>query len=285
MAVLPKTVRLASGRPMPLHGLGTWASEGDSCKAAVAAGLAAGVRLLDTAQFYGNEEQVGAALKESGVPREEVFVVTKVHWDHHGAEKVVPSIRESLKKLGVEYVDLVLIHTPTGKDVATTWRQLVAARAAGLTKDIGVSNFGAAQLEGLKAAVPDAVPAVNQIELHPFFQQDETVGWCDTHGCKVMGFCPLARMKRAGDASTGVHAVAAGHAGLSEADVMLQWGVQRGFITIPKSDNPARVASNHRAMCAAALSDDDMARIRGDDVGFRASGASEGQDVPWDEVM
>eukprot|EP00930_Biecheleria_cincta_P015022 TRINITY_DN12673_c0_g1_i1.p1 TRINITY_DN12673_c0_g1~~TRINITY_DN12673_c0_g1_i1.p1 ORF type:complete len:541 (-),score=69.04 TRINITY_DN12673_c0_g1_i1:70-1692(-) len=190
--VLSDTITLRNGQQMPRLGLGTWqASSGGECLQAVHAALANGCHLVDTAAAYKNEEDVGKALKT--VSRNSVFLVTKLQSREHGNRvKVLAALRASLARLGVEYVDLYLMHSPSGGDVLETWDALCHARDLGLAKSVGVSNFSIAQLEGLLAAGRE-LPEVNQIELHPWLQQRRTTEWCDAHGVAVMAYSPLGR--------------------------------------------------------------------------------------------
>ena len=186
-------LQLRSGIHMPRFGLGTWQSHrGGECQRAVAEALRAGYRLIDTAQVYGNEADVGQALQEAEVKRNEVFVVTKLSSRDHGGSHPAAALKASLSRLKLDYVDLFLIHSPRGGFLLETWDSLVELRNAGLARAIGVSNFGAEQLRSLQQAGRE-LPEVNQIELHCFWQQKETERLCSDLGIAVMAYSPLAR--------------------------------------------------------------------------------------------
>merc|ERR1719487_1509014 len=235
--------------------------------------------MIDTAAMYQNEEHIGAALKECGKAREEFFVVTKLMNEDHGKEKTEAALATSLKKLGLDYVDLYLIHSPKGKNLLETWTTMLSLRNAGLAKSVGVSNFGVGQLEGLAEAGLE-LPEVNQIELHPWLQQDPCVEYCRANGIAVMGYCPLARCKTLG--KTALVQLAEKH-GKTEAQGAIRWAVQSGFITIPKSTNPGRISENSNIF-DFAFSDEDMEAIKELNEGFKASGSVNSMDIAWEDV-
>ncbi|KAF4661723.1 hypothetical protein FOZ61_002980 [Perkinsus olseni] len=275
----PQSLELASskgGGSIPTFGLGTWLANDGECREAVKYALQCGYRLIDTAQMYENEEEVGQGVVESGVPREDIFIVTKVNQLNHGERATRVSIEESLAKLKTDYADLVLIHTPAGGKLVETWCTLKRLRHEGKCRFIGVSNFGIEQIENLVEATGDEYPAVNQVELHPWLQQKELRRYCDKHGIVIMGFCPLARCKMFGSKDNRVvQDVAAAH-GVQEADVCLRWALQSGIVTIPKTSNLKRVASNMTTVSSFELTDDEMTRIAEEaDIGFKASSACE----------
>ncbi|KAF4659862.1 hypothetical protein FOL47_007401 [Perkinsus chesapeaki] len=275
----PDSIDLASSKgpgTMPVFGLGTWLSNAGECREAVKYALQCGYRLIDTAQMYENEEEVGQGVKESGVPRDDIFLVTKVNQLNHGEELTRTSVEESLRKLGTNYVDLLLIHTPAGGKLVETWCTLKKLRHEGKCRFIGVSNFGINQTEALVEATGGEYPAVNQVELHPWLQQKELREYSRKHGIAVMGFCPLARCKMFGsEENKVVQEISAAH-GVTEADVCIRWALQSGIITIPKTNNLHRVASNLTTVSSFELTDNEMKRIDEDaDVGFKASTACE----------
>ena len=276
---IDSTVRLRSGLEMPLFGLGTWLAAADGeCLAACTAALDYGYRLIDTAAMYGNEHEVGAALAAS--PRkDEVFVVTKLKGADHGRENALAALDVSLSKLKRSSVDLWLMHSPDGGKVVETWNAMLEAKAAGKCRAVGVSNFGVAQLEALKAAGCEA-PEVNQFELHCWFQQRPAVEYCRAEGITVMSYCPLARCKLFGQTELAKLAAAWGK---TEAQCALRWLLQRGFVTIPKSSNAARIASN--AVFDFELTEEQLAQMDALDQGFKASNAVNSMDRPWEEVM
>jgi diketogulonate reductase-like aldo/keto reductase len=284
MAVtLATDVTLRSGIAMPIFGLGTFlCTEGD-CEKAVLQALRNGVRLIDTAQYYENEEAVGAAIDRfcADTGSAKPFVVTKLRWDAHGAENVRPMLMGSLKKLRLSHVDLFLMHSPEGGRCVETWREMLTLRNEGFARAVGVSNFGVEHLEGLRAAGLEA-PEVNQIELHPWLQQRDVVEYMLSHQIAVMGYCPLARAKKFGEEGSPVASIAASR-GISEAVVCIRWSLERGFITIPKSASQERIQENiSAASLGRTLFDaESMEIIAKADCGFCASLAVRSMWKPW----
>lgn len=258
------SISLPSGSTIPRLGFGTYKTRDTA--AAVTEALRAGYRHVDTAQMYANEAGVGAGLRASGLPREEVFVTTKLRNDRHRPEDVRPSLEGSLQELGLEQVDLFLIHWPLptlyGGDFVSTWEAMIELAEAGLTREIGVSNFQPHHLDRL---VEDTgvVPAVNQIEVHPYFTNDAVRAHCAELGTAVQAWSPLGR----GDefADPVIADVAAAH-GVSPARAILRWHVQRGDVVIPKTDSPERMRDN-ADLFGFALSEQEMAAITGLDKG------------------
>jgi diketogulonate reductase-like aldo/keto reductase len=245
---------LPQGGQMPLLGFGTWQLKGDDALSATAAALEAGYRHLDTATAYGNEGEVGRALAESGVPRDDVFVTTKVAPKLAGKERA--TLEESLSLLGTDHVDLWLIHSPSedGQNVAM-WQAFLEAQQAGLAREIGVSNFSAAQIDEVVEAT-GVTPAVNQIEWSPLLYDAETVEAHKKRAVVLEGYSGL----RGGILE---HEVVTGIADALErtpAQVVLRWHLQHGFVAIPKSRDPERVRSN-ADLAGFELSDDDLAAI------------------------
>lgn len=238
---LSSVIQLSDGVKMPLFGLGLFeAATGPDAEDAVAFALKNGYILLDTAQIYKNEADVGRGLKKSGVKRSDVFVVTKIWNANHGYDATTASFTESLSKLETGHVDLCLIHSPLeGKNVET-YKALLDLKAKGLIRSVGVSNFGIEHLKGLKDAGLPA-PSVNQIELHPFCRRTELVNYCRENDIAVMGYSPLARTKKNDDPD--LIEIARKHK-KSIAQVMIRWGVEMGFITIPKSTKSERILEN-----------------------------------------
>lgn len=262
------TVTLNNGVSIPQVGLGVWqAEEGAEVERAVSAALTAGYRLVDTAAIYGNEAGVGKALKASGVPREEIFVTTKLWNAHHAYDDALRAFDESLAKLDCGYVDLYLIHWPLPMEnkFMQAWKAMERLVQDKRVRAIGVSNFKPSHLETLLQNA-QIVPAVNQIELHPFLQQKETREACQAHGIAVESYSPLMR---AGEALE--HPVIADLAqkhNKTPAQVILRWHVQSGFIVIPKSVTPERIRENI-ALFDFALSEPEMQAIQGMDQGQR----------------
>lgn len=262
------TVTLNNGVTIPQVGLGVFQTkEGAEVERAVQAALEAGYRLIDTAAAYGNEVGVGKAVKASGLPREEVFITTKLWNANHAYEDALRAFDESLAKLDCGYIDLYLIHWPLPMEGKFTeaWKALEHIYADKRVRAIGVSNFKPHHLdEVLKGA--QTVPAVNQIELHPFLQQQETRAYCAEHGIVVESYSPLMQ---AGEAlEHPVIAKLAQQYGKTPAQVILRWHVQSGFIVIPKSVKPERIREN-LDLFDFELSEQDMRAIDGMDRGQR----------------
>merc|ERR1712086_8432 len=262
---IDSTVTLSDGYSMPLFGLGVYCSQpGQTTENAVAAALSAGYRLVDTAALYKNERDVGAAIRASGKPREEVYVVTKLWNDAHGYEATVRACNASIERLGVDYIDLYLIHSPKCGKLVETWDAMLQLQKDGLIRSIGVSNFGIECLEGLKAS-GRPLPTVNQIELSPFLQQIPIVTWCREHSVQVMGYAPLARAKKLG---TDVLEAIAKQTGKTAAQVMLRWAVQQEFVTIPKSVHEERICENS-LLYDFELTEEDFENMAALDCNFR----------------
>jgi diketogulonate reductase-like aldo/keto reductase len=262
------TVTLNNGVEIPQLGLGVFQTrEGAEVEGAVSAALEAGYRLIDTAAIYGNEVGVGRAIKASGVPREEIFITTKLWNANHAYEDALRAFDESLSKLDCGYIDLYLIHWPLPMEGKFTqaWKAMEKLYGDKRTRAIGVSNFKPHHLEELLGA-SEIVPAVNQIELHPLFQQKETCAYCAEHGIAVESYSPLMQ---GGEALE--HPVVAGLAqkyGKTPAQVILRWHVQSGLIVIPKSARPERIRENFDIF-DFELSADEMRQIDGMDQGRR----------------
>ncbi len=261
------TAALRGGVKLPLLGLGVWqSSPGDETRQAVLAALRAGYRLVDTARAYRNEEDVGAALRESGLPRDEVFVTTKLWNTDHGFDATLRACDESLRRLGLERLDLYLVHWPVQGLRHETWRAMERLLADGRTRAIGVSNYTIRHLDELLARA-SSPPSVNQIELHPFLQQRALVDHCRAHGLHVQAYGPLVRGHRLDDPVLA--RVAARH-GRTPAQVLVRWGLQQGFSTIPKSVHPERILEN-ADVYGFELDREDLAALAALDEGYRTS--------------
>lgn len=224
---------------MPILGIGTAGAKGDACVAAVREALRIGYRLIDTASMYENEREVGIAIRESGIPRDEIFVTTKIATAEQGPRSTPKALQESLRRLGLDCVDLYLIHWPSRRKRLATWEAMIPLVDRGLARSIGVSNFMVHHLEELRPV--NETPAVNQIELSPFLQQEEVVGYCREHRIQSEAYSPLTQGRRLDDPVIG--RIAAKY-GKTPAQVLLRWSLQRGFIAIPKSARPARIREN-----------------------------------------
>jgi diketogulonate reductase-like aldo/keto reductase len=240
-SVATVSLPLNSGARIPQVGLGVWQSpRGEATRSAVEAALQLGYRHVDTAMVYRNEADVGRAVRESGVPREEVFVTTKLWNADQGFDAALRAFDASLERLGLEYVDLYLIHWPVPLKRRESWRAFERLYEEKRARSIGVSNFLKPHLEELLAGA-QVVPAVNQLELTPFLQRRETVALCQSRGIALEAYSPLTRGLRL--EHPVVVDVALG-AKRSPAQVLLRWGIQHGFVVLPKSVNRARIAEN-----------------------------------------
>ena len=232
---------LRSGGSIPQVGLGVWqAPRGDVTRDAVLAALRLGYRHVDTARIYGNEKDVGAAVRESGVPRAEVFVTTKLWNDDQGFDPALRAFDASLARLGLDYVDLYLLHWPVAGKRLDSWRALERIKSEGRARHIGVSNFLVPHLEELLAKASEP-PSVDQIEIHPFLQQRETRAFCNKHGIVVEAYSPLTSGQRLDHPKV---ASVAKRAGRSPAQVLLRWAVQHDLVVLPKSTHEKRIKEN-----------------------------------------
>ncbi|MGN8245166.1 aldo/keto reductase [Cellulomonas soli] len=263
MSIEIPSVTLNNGVPMPILGFGVFQVPDEQTEQVVADALAAGYRHLDTAAVYGNEAGVGRAIAASGIPREELFITTKL-WVHDGGEDGTRrAFDASLERLGLDHLDLYLIHQPYG-DVYSSWRAMQDLYGQGRVRAIGVSNFYPDRLVDLITNT-DVVPAVNQVETHPFFQRADYQTLMAEHGVQIEAWGPLAEGRN--DIFTNPTLTEIGQVyGKSVAQVALRWLVQRGVVVIPKSVRPERMAENLDVF-DFQLTDDDMARIATLDTG------------------
>ncbi len=254
------TVQLNDGYDIPQLGYGVFKVPPADTERAVSEALAVGYRHIDTAAIYGNEEGVGAAIARSGIPRRELFVTTKLWNDRHDGEEPHTAIRESLDKLGLEQVDLYLVHwpTPARDNYLHAWEKLIELREAGLTRSIGVSNFLVTHLERIVAST-GVVPAVDQIELHPAYQQRDVTDWAASQGVRIEAWGPLGQGKYDLFGIPAVKDAASAHE-KSPAQVVLRWHLQKGFIVFPKSVRRERLEENLDVF-DFALSDAEMSAI------------------------
>jgi len=235
------TVTLANGVEMPMLGLGVWqAGEGAETQRAVAAAIEIGYRHVDTARAYRNEADVGAALRESGLPRGKLFVTTKLWNTDHGYDRALRAIDKSLASLGLEQVDLYLVHWPVAGRRGETWRAMERILADGKARAIGVSNYTIAHLEEL-VATATVPPAVNQVEFNPFLHQRELLAFCRRHSIQLEAYAPLVRGQRMGHPV--VLRIAERHQ-RTPGQVLLRWGLQHRLVVIPKSVRPDRIREN-----------------------------------------
>lgn len=257
---------LNDGVVIPQLGLGVWQVPDDQAAQAVAAALQAGYRSIDTASAYQNEAGVGEGIRASGLPREDVFVTTKVWNSDQGYDNTIAACRRSLERLRLDYVDLYLIHWPTpDRDLyVETWRAFIDLQAEGLVRSIGVSNFTSAHLTRLIEET-GVTPSVNQVELHPQLQQADLRAFHARKGIATEAWSPLAQGRLMAEPSLVEIAT---RLGVSVAQVILRWHIQIGNIVIPKSVTPARIVENI-AVFDFSLTDDDLAAIAALDVGTR----------------
>lgn len=241
MSSIP-TVTLNNGVDMPLLGFGVFQiPDADECERAVSDALSTGYRLIDTAAAYGNEEAVGNAIKRSGVPREELFITTKLWISDAGEGRTREAFERSMERLQLDYLDLYLIHQPFG-DVYGAWRDMEALYREGRVRAIGVSNFQTDRLMDL-IVHNDVVPAVNQIETHPFNQQIETQAFLKENGVQHESWAPFAE-GRNDMFQNGLLLSLAGKYNKSVAQIILRWLTQRGVVAIPKSVRKERIEEN-----------------------------------------
>ncbi|KAI0373477.1 Aldo/keto reductase [Pilatotrama ljubarskyi] len=244
---LSATVRLSSGYEMPILGLGVF--ENDDCVPACLAALKCGYRHIDSARYYKNEDQVGQAIRQSGIPREQIFVTSKVYDPEHGYEKTLAAVDDSLKKLGYG-------NPLSGKEKRLeTWRALVDSKKAGKLRSIGVSNYSGKHIDEIREAGLE-LPSVNQIELHPFCQQRPIVEYCMANGIIVQAYSPLVR----GKLDDPMFAELAKKYNKNAGQIAIRWSLQHGFVPLPKSARPERVESNAQVF-DFEISPEDMAKL------------------------
>ncbi|MGT2885029.1 aldo/keto reductase [Streptococcus ferus] len=251
-----QTITLNNGVEMPQLGFGVFqVTDLKECEEAVLNAIKAGYRLFDTAAAYGNEEAVGRAIKKSDIPREAFFITTKLWVSDANYEKAGKALDRSLEKLGLDYLDLYLMHQPYG-DVAGAWRAMEEAYQAGKVRAIGLSNFYPDQYQNL-VLMSEVKPAVNQIEINPFFQQQEDLAFFQSEDVVAEAWAPFAEGKDGIFTNETIASIAAAY-GKSTGQVILRWLLQRGIVVIPKSVRPERMAENIDVF-DFELSDEDMA--------------------------
>jgi diketogulonate reductase-like aldo/keto reductase len=261
------SLELNNQQHMPLLGLGVYKATGEGeVENAVSWALEEGYRLIDTASAYKNEDGVGRAVHASSIPREELFITTKIWNNAQRIGDIDGAFKRSLERLDLDYIDLYLIHWPVPGCYLETWKQLEKLYRDGLIRSIGVSNFDMYQLEDL-IANSEIVPAVNQIEIHPLWNQAELVSYCQSRGIAVQAYAPLARGAYL-DRPELVE-IAVNH-GKSVSQVGLRWSVQKGISVIPKSAKKERIAANAEIF-DFQLTDEEMRAIDGMDEKFRSA--------------
>ena len=251
-------ITLSDGNRIPQLGLGVYKVEDATAARIVEGAIDAGYRHVDTAKLYYNEAGVGAGVRASGIPRDEVFVTTKVWNDDHGYDQTLRAFDASLALLGMDYVDLYLIHWPAPKQdrYVDTWRALEAIKRDGRARSIGVSNFNQPHLEKLLASA-DETPVINQVEIQPWLQQRDLRDFDAAHGVVTEAWSPLARGRVLGEPT--LEAIGEKH-GKSSAQVVLRWHMQQGLVVIPKSNSIERVRENSEVF-DFELDDSDLAAV------------------------
>ncbi len=272
-------IRLNNGSEIPQIGVGTWTLRGETARRNVRLALEAGFRHVDTAQMYENENEVGQGIIDSGVPRQEIFVTTKVNTSvmRQGRQAVSNSIEDSLAKLKAGYVDLLLIHWPVKDCVKDTWLVMEDYVRQGKVKSIGVSNFNRHHLDDL-LAYAEIRPVVNQIEVHPFMTQEENIAYNRRLGIQVEAWGPFGQ----GDIDVVGHPLLQKMAAKYQktaSQIVLRWIVQRGLITIPRA-KPNHFAENLEIM-AFSLSDEDMQAISALNQNLRSNVLNDPETFPW----
>ena len=250
-------VTLHNGVKMPQLGYGVYQVSKDECERCVLDALKVGYRHIDTAQSYFNEEEVGNAIEKSGIPREEIFLTTKVWIEHYGYEETKKSVFESLQKLKSNYIDLVLLHQPFG-DYYGAWRALEDLYAQGIIRAIGISNFYPDRMVDI-CSFARIAPMVNQVETHPHNQQIEAQKWMEKYGVQIEAWAPFGE-GRGGLFTDETIAKIAAKYNKTVAQVILRWELQRGIVIIPKSVHIERMEQNFNVF-DFELSDDDMATM------------------------
>jgi diketogulonate reductase-like aldo/keto reductase len=261
---------LADGTEIPTLGLGVWqVPNGPECVNAVRWALEADYRHIDTAQAYGNEESVGQGLRESGVPREDVFITTKFY---PGSKDPVAEAERSLQRLGIDRIDLYIIHWPRGGPT-WAWPGMEQAKQRGHTRSIGVSNFSVAELDEVISAASDR-PVVNQVQFSPFEHRQALLQACSHRDIALEGYSPLGTGRHLSD---GTVAEIAERLGRTPAQVLIRWSLQRDVVVIPKSTHQNRIEENGRVF-DFELSDEDMARL---DALDRTGGTEQAREQKW----
>jgi len=259
--------KLNNGIEIPIFGLGTFQTRsGKETRDAVLYALQSGYRLIDTAAAYGNEEDVGEAARKSGIPREEIFITTKLWNTDHGYERALAAFERSLKKLGLSYVDLYLIHWPEGGLRNETWKALEKLLKDSKCRAIGVSNYTIRHLnELLKNS--STVPAVNQVEFHPYLYQKELLKFCNSNKIQLEAYSPLTKGRKLNDPE--LLKIARKYSKTS-AQILIRWVLQKGVVAIPKSSRKERIEENARVF-DFEISDEDMKALDSFNQDYRTS--------------
>lgn len=252
-----KTVKLNSGYEMPLNGLGTYSLTGDTCYDSVMSALKVGVRLFDTAYMYGNEEEVGRAIRDSGIPREDIFVITKIYPTQYDNPK--EAIEMALDKLDIGYIDMMLLHHPGNGDVLA-YKEMEKYVESGKIRSLGLSNY---YVDELKDFIPrvDIMPALVQNEIHPYYQENDVISYIQSLGIVVQGWYPFGGRGYTSELLNDpvISKIASDH-NVSSAQVILRWNLQKGVVVIPGSSNPNHIKENTE-IYGFELSNEEMKEI------------------------
>ena len=259
--------RINDNSTLPVIGFGTNVLRGESGIRAIKAALQAGCRLIDTAQSYGNEEEVGSAVRGSGLPRKEVFITTKIADENQGYQETLLSFQQSLVKLQTQYIDLVLVHWPNITDFARsidTYKALINLRQQGKVMTIGVSNYTPELIQATIDAT-QVVPAVNQVELHPFLFQKDLLAYCEERNIRIESYCPIARAEKT---NTPLLQKLSKKYKKSPVQVILRWHLEHGLIPIPRSTDPDHIRAN-TDIFDFSLTKDEVKALDGLDENYR----------------
>ena len=249
---------------MPILGLGTWTLRGKRAYQAVTWALEIGYKLIDTASFYGNEEDIGKAISDSKIDRDEIFITTKVWNDEQGYDETLKAIDRSLKRLKLNHVDLYLIHWPVTAKRLDTWKAMEKILEMEKAKAVGVSNFTIKHLKELLES-SSLIPVVNQVEFSPFLYQKELLKFCSEKGIKLEAYCPLTRGRKFNNPV--IKSISEKY-NKTPAQIMIRWGLQHGIIEIPKSGNKNHLFENANVF-DFSLNSRDMEQLDSLDEGFR----------------
>ena len=246
-------IKLNDGNEIPLLGLGTYEIRGEDVSKSIEYAFEAGYRHIDTAKAYYNEEEIGSALKKISLPREEIFITSKLDNDNHGYDEAIKGFEKSLSKLKLDYIDLYLIHWPSNGKRTETWKAFEHLQQEGLIKSIGVSNFTIEHLQELldNCEIP---PAVNQFEFNPFVYQKDIADYCKEKNIQIEAYSPIARSKKFDDEDIQKFTEKYGK---TPAQILLRWSLQHGAIVIPKSSNKERIIENSKIF-DFEIEEDDM---------------------------
>ncbi len=252
-----KSVKLNSGYEMPINGIGTYSLTGDTCYNAVSSAINAGVRLIDTAYMYGNEEEIGKTIRDSGIPREEIFVITKIYPSQY--DKPKEAIELALKKLDIKYIDMMLLHHPGTNDVSA-YKEMEKYVESGKIRSLGLSNWYVEELNDFLPKI-NIIPALVQNEIHPYYQENDVIPFIQSLSIVVQGWYPFGGRGHTSELLNNETIVKiANNHNVSSAQVILRWNLQKGIVVIPGSSNPDHIKEN-TDIYHFKLTDDEMKEI------------------------